>query len=142
MNVQYVLDTNTVSAAFWPEPPDGLIERLKASVGTAALPVPVWHELRYGCALLESGSGKRVALERFLHSVVLPHYPLLDYDRPAAEWHARERARLRKAGKTPPFIDGQIAAVAAIRGATLVTRNLSDFEHFQDLEIESWVPAP
>ena len=141
MNIRYVLDTNTVSAAFWTKPPNGLIEKLKACVGEAAIPVTVWHELRYGCALLESGSGKRVALEKFLHKVLLPHFPLLDYDRPAAEWHARERARLRKVGKTPTFVDGQIAAVAAIRGATLVTRSVSDFEHFLDLEIASWISS-
>ncbi|MBT3222087.1 MAG: type II toxin-antitoxin system VapC family toxin [Proteobacteria bacterium] len=139
MIVEYVLDTNSLSAATWPIPPEGLVEKLQQCVGKAAVPVPVWHELRYGCALLPLDSGKRRALERFLHEIVLPHYPLLDYDRPAAEWHARERTRLRLSGRTPPFVDGQIAAITAIRGAVLVTSNTADFQHFDELALENWI---
>ncbi len=31
-------------------------------------------------------------------------FPILNYGRTAAEWHARERVRLEAAGKTPSFI--------------------------------------
>ncbi len=34
---------------------------------------------------------------------MLASFPILEYDSAAAEWHAAERARLEKAGETPPF---------------------------------------
>jgi predicted nucleic acid-binding protein len=43
----------------------------------------------------------------------------------AAEWHAAERARLAALGKTPPFVDGQITAIAYANSLTLVTLNSS-----------------
>ena len=45
----------------------------------------------------------------------------------AADWHARERARLEATGTPPPLADGQIAAIAATNDLLLVTRNVEDF---------------
>jgi tRNA(fMet)-specific endonuclease VapC len=70
--------------------------------------------------------------------VVLTNLPILDYDRAAAEWHAHERARLVSAGRTPPFIDGQIAAIARVNDLILVTANKSDFGGFKGLRVECW----
>jgi len=56
----------------------------------------------------------------------------------AAKWHACERARLQSIGKTPPFVDGQIAAIAYVNNLILVTRNITDFDSFSDLQIQSW----
>ena len=64
---------------------------------------------------------------------------MLDYDREAADWHARERARLSAAGRTPPFVDGQIAAIAYVNDLILVTANVSDFENFRGLRVQNWV---
>lgn len=64
--------------------------------------------------------------------------PILDYDRAAAEWHAVERARLAAAGETPPFVDGQIAAIAFAKSLTLVTFNEADFRGFQGIDVTSW----
>ena len=63
---------------------------------------------------------------------------VLDYTNTAAEWHARERARLVARGQTPPILDGQIAAVAAVNDLTLVTFNVRDFNRFEGLRVESW----
>src|SRR5437867_3729685 len=63
---------------------------------------------------------------------------VLPYDQAAARWHAREQARLSRSGKPPPFVDGQIAAIAAIHRLVLVTRNFHDFSSFARLEVESW----
>jgi tRNA(fMet)-specific endonuclease VapC len=62
----------------------------------------------------------------------------LSYDDVAAEWHGRERARLEESGRTPPFVDGQIAAIAHTQSLTLVTANTKDFERFADLETADW----
>ncbi|MFM6074584.1 MAG: VapC toxin family PIN domain ribonuclease, partial [Dolichospermum sp.] len=52
--------------------------------------------------------------------------------------HAQERARLSKIGKTPAFIDGQIASIAFCNDLILVTNNMADFQDFEDLIIENW----
>ena len=78
-------------------------------------------------------------IERYVEEVVLERFEVVDYDRRAADWHARERARLAAVGTTPPFVDGQIAAIAAVNGLTLVTANTSDFAAFDDLDIERWL---
>jgi tRNA(fMet)-specific endonuclease VapC len=41
-------------------------------------------------------------------------------------------------GLTPPFIDGQIASIAAVNKLTLITFNTKDFKHFQDLSVVDW----
>jgi tRNA(fMet)-specific endonuclease VapC len=138
VTLRYLLDTNVISAAFRPAPPPKLLRKLKKHRDEMAIAAPVWHELRYGCALLPP-SRRREALETFLSEVVLPGYPILEYDRAAAEWHAVERARLEHAGRTPPLVDAQIAAVAAVRGLILVTDNAADFRTFSGVSIENWL---
>lgn len=91
----------------------------------------------FGCRRLPP-SRKREAIEVYLSQTVQRSFPILPYDEAAAEWHASERARLSTAGKTPPYIDGQIAAVAKVNGLVLVTANLPDFNVFTGLEIEDW----
>ncbi len=70
---------------------------------------------------------------------MLASFPILEYDSAAAEWHAAERARLEKAGETPPFVDGQIAAIASVNYLVLVTANEADFRRFNGLQVQSWV---
>jgi len=73
-----------------------------------------------------------------LDEVVLPAIPILGYDRAAAEWHARERARLVAKGETPSFADGQIAAIAHVFDLTVVTFNEMDFRRFAGLQVTRW----
>lgn len=51
---------------------------------------------------------------------------------------AKERARLVPRGATPPFADGQIAAIASVNELTLVTFNDADFRQFEGLRVLSW----
>ena len=134
----YLLDTNVVSEPLRPLPAASVMRRLRQYDREIAIPSPVWHELRFGCDRLPP-SRRRDAVERYLETVVLQSFPVLDYDREAADWHARERARLVAAGKTPPFVDSQIAAIASVNGLTLVTSNIDDFREFEELKVQSWV---
>lgn len=103
----------------------------------SAIAAPVLHELRFGCARLPP-SRRRVTLERYLEDVVLASFPVLEYGREAAEWHALERARLVAVGRPPPFTDGQIAAIAYVNDLIVATSNATDFNDFQGLRVESW----
>ena|SRR5688572_30173707 len=136
MALRFLLDTNVISAGLRPRPDEGLLKKLKnheREICTAAI---VWHELVYGAARLPEGQ-RRTLIEKYLDEVVLPSLPLLPYDANAAAWHADERARLEKKGKTPPFVDGMIAAVAKVNGLALITDNTSDYTGF-DLDVENW----
>ena len=97
----------------------------------------VWHEMLFGCLRLLH-SARRSTIEEYLKEVVAPSIPILPYDARAAGWHAAERARLSGIGRTPPFADGQIAAVASVNDLTLVTANLDDYAAFQDIRVEDW----
>ena len=77
-------------------------------------------------------SRRRDFLTDYLNMIYV-ELPILAYDTRAAEWHARERARLAATGRTPPFVDGQIAAIAAVNQLTLVSRNVRDFTIFDGL---------
>ena len=68
--------------------------------------------------------------------------PVLAYDEQAAQWHARERARLEKIGCSVPLRDSQIAAIAGIHDLIVVTANVSDFKPLAALEIENWLTEP
>ena len=135
--MRYLLDTNVVSEPLRPKPSPGVIRRLSEIDDEAAIGAPVWHELRFGCARLPP-SRRRERFEHYIDTVVLANFPILEYDREAADWHALERARLSALGRTPPFTDGQIAAIAHVNGLILVTGNGRDFEGFQGLRLEDW----
>lgn len=120
-------------------PDKAILDRLERHQGEIATSSITWHELRYGAAVAKSAR-KRALIEGYLREVVGPTLPVFAYDAPAAEVHAAERARLSRLGRTPPFADGQIAAIARINGLILVTRNVSDFRAFEGLEIENWGP--
>ena len=126
-----------VSEPLRPVPSSGIIRCLQKFDGVAAISAPVWHELCFGCARLIP-SLRRDLIDQYIHEVVLASFPVLDYDCEAAEWHALERARLESIGKTPPFVDGQIAAIAVVNNLVLVTSNAKDFENFKGLEVQSW----
>lgn len=136
MTPAFLLDTNVVSDPLRPEPNPLIMRRLREHEGEAAISALVWHELRYGCARLAS-SARKLAVERYLEEVVLRSFPILDYDQ-RADWHAGERARLVAVGKTPPFIDGQIAAIAFVNDLTLISSNQGDFAGFEGLRVRSW----
>lgn len=138
---RFLLDTSTVSAAIWREPDPGVLAQLSEHGGECAIGAPVWHELQFGTRRLPRGK-RRATLESFLEEVVRATLPILPYDERAAEWHGEERARLERAGRPAPFVDGQIAAIAVTSGIPLVTANPTDFKWFKGLLVLNWISAP
>lgn len=126
-----------MSSAISPRPDRNVLSRLRQRGHECAIASVVWDELTYGCARLETGRRKS-ELEAYLRDVVLKSFPVLPYDQAAATWHGVERARLERAGRPGPYIDGQIAAVARVHDLALVTANVRDFARFKDLKVEDW----
>jgi tRNA(fMet)-specific endonuclease VapC len=137
MALKYLLDTNILSEPLRTVPDARVMDNLRLQQHHICTTAMVWHELWYGAARLSPGA-RRTRIERYLHEVVLATLPLLPYDASAASWHAQERARLEKKGRTPPFVDGMIAAVAAVNKLVLVTHNLADYRGFADIDLVTW----
>lgn len=134
---RYLLDTNILSEPFKRDSNPSVLRKLQAERDRVCTAAPVWHELRFGCERLQP-SKRRRELEYYLKQVLKPSLTVLAYDSTASEWHANERARLSLMGRTPAFVDGQIASIAKTNGLVLVTRNMPDFDDFDDLDLENW----
>ncbi len=129
--MKYLLDTNILSECVKTVSSPSVMRRLETHQKETVTASPVWHELQYGCRRLPH-SRKREIIETFLNEVLRPNMIILPYDMRAATWHAFERERLSALGQTPSFVDGQIAAISAVNGLILVTRNTDDIA---DLDI-------
>ncbi len=135
--MRYLLDTNVLSEPARPTPNADILRKWRENVDQLCTGAPVWNELLYGCYRLPD-SKRRKRFERYLREILEPALVILPYDARAADWHAAERARLGTVGKTPPFVDGQIAAIARTRDLVLVTGNVRHFVGFDGLVIEDW----
>ncbi|OGO40885.1 MAG: twitching motility protein PilT [Chloroflexi bacterium RBG_16_58_14] len=137
MTLRYLLDTNVISEPLRAAPSPAVLEKLRLNEEFLAISAITWHELWFGCRRLPD-SARRSAIESFLLAVIAPAMPILPYDEGAAAWHAAERARLAAQGHTPPFADGQIAAIAHQHQLTLVTFNMADYQGFHEIPLEDW----
>jgi tRNA(fMet)-specific endonuclease VapC len=137
VTLSYLLDTNILSEPLVDKPNQHVLVMLARQQGTISTAAPVWHELVFGYHRLPA-SKKRRAIARYLQDVVAATMPVLPYDQAAATWHGEERARLIAKGRTPSFVDGQIAAIAKQNDLILVTRNARDFRMFAGLKVENW----
>ena len=135
--MKYLLDTNVLSEAVKTAPDMSVMEMFEKYQHEIVTAAPVWHELQFGCQRLPE-SRKRDIIASFLNDIVKRTLPILPYDDRAAEWHARERARLSLQGLTSSFVDGQIAAISVVNNLILVTRNIADFRYFLKLKTENW----
>ncbi len=135
--MKYLLDTNVLSEAVKTDPDHHVMSRFERHQGEMVTAAPVWHELQFGCQRMPQ-SRKRKIIISFLNDIVRRTMLILPYDDRAAEWHAKERARLSLEGETPSFGDGQIASIAKVNALILVTRNIHDFKPFSKLKVENW----
>lgn len=135
--LSYLLDSNILSEPSRPRPDGQVQSRLEAHRHEICTAAPILHEMHYGLARMPEGARKQ-QLIRYVYQVLRQPLTILPYDREAALWHAAERARLESRGRTPPYVDGQIAAIAKVNALTLVTRNTGDFDEFVDLKVQNW----
>jgi tRNA(fMet)-specific endonuclease VapC len=120
-----------------PQPNPKVLELLTQFTQEIAISAVTWHELWFGIEQLPP-SRKRQTLEQYLNELSASNLPILSYSPDAARWFAAERSRLIGIGLTPAYADGQIAAIAHVNHLTLVTRNRSDFQHFNGVILENW----
>ncbi len=133
---RYLLDTNTLSEIVTNRPNLNVVKKFKTHYYESATTSITLFEILKGAHCCKNLVRKNNIL-MFIEEVVLA-LPILPYTERVAYWHGIEHARLVSQGKTPPELDGQIAAIAKVNGLILVTRNVKDFINYQDLKIENW----
>ncbi len=136
MSLIYLLDTNIISEATKPYPNEQVTEKIRQYHSQIALSVFSVYELIKGAYQLPD-SRKRSRILKYIETT-LSQLPILLYTKEAAIWHGQETVRLQQLGKSPSFIDAQIASIAYSNQLILVTRNVSDFQYFSDLTVENW----
>jgi tRNA(fMet)-specific endonuclease VapC len=138
VSARFLLDSNAVREPLRPEPDARFLRKFQLHRGALAIAAPAWHEALFGLFRMPDGP-KKESVEDYLFHVLQPSVDLLPYDAEAARWHASERARLEGEGSPAPFADGQIAAVAARFGLTLVTHNERGFRRFNGITLVDWM---
>lgn len=89
-------------------------------------------ELKFGAENSENKEKNRETIDYFVSKfTIIPIFNSLDV-------YAIEKTRLRKKGFPLDDFDLLIGATAISNSLTLVTRNISDFERMEGIEMENW----
>ncbi|HEX7366457.1 MAG TPA: PIN domain-containing protein [Pelobium sp.] len=92
-------------------------------------------ELKYGVEKSTLKDRNRKTLETFQTKFdIIPIFPALDI-------YAKEKARLKTKGNILDDFDLLIGSTAIFNKLILVTKNISDFDRLDNIEIEDWTIA-
>jgi toxin FitB len=136
-----LLDTNVISEMMRPKPAPVVSKWLdqnpEEDLWTASV---VLAELLSGIDLMPVGR-KQSALRESIESMITEDFrgQILKFDLPAARHYGRILALRQKMGRPIREMDALIAATALANGATLATRNTSDFENCGVQLIDPWL---
>lgn len=92
-------------------------------------------ELKYGAENSDQIEKNRKTVDEFISLLtIIPIFTSLDI-------YAKEKSRLRKIGYLIDDFDLLIGATAIANDLTLITRNVSDFNRLEKIDIENWVES-
>jgi tRNA(fMet)-specific endonuclease VapC len=128
----FVLDTNTVIDYF--KGKGQVAARLLSfPPSEIGLPAIVAYEVWVGVLGSQNAERRQLQYEQFLATV-----EVLPFDAGMGRRAAELRLTLERGGEPIGPMDILIAATALERGATLVTRNIREFERVPGLRIANW----
>jgi predicted nucleic acid-binding protein len=135
-----ILDTNVVFELMRQEPAPQVAswvrDRDRRELRTTVITLA---EIRYGIARLPDGRRKQVLLAAADDIFSAFAEQVLPVDSAAAEHYAVIASSRERAGKPMAGFDALIAAVCRSQGATLATRNVSDFDGIGIEIIDPWL---
>ena len=125
-----IVDTHVISELLRPVPAKRVETWLSAQDGALMYFTTIGEaELRHGVAILPAGK-RRTGLNRAIEGILEEDFRdrILPFDRRAAGAYAAIAAERRTRGRPISQFDCQIAAIARAHGASVATRNTSDYE--------------
>ena len=135
----YVLDTNVLSAMMAPQPVPEVATWVSGQPAELLFTATVCQaEILSGLAIMSDG--RRLDLEAAARAMFAEDFEgrVLPFDADAAVAYADIFAARRRAGRPAATVDLMIAAVARARGASVVTRNVADFEECGVAIVNPW----
>ena len=135
-----ILDTNVISELSRHVPDPGVLAWLDSlEISEVATTAITAAELRYGVARLPEGHRKR-ELTVMIRGILSEDFygRILPFDERASARYADIVTGREKIGRPVGVADAQIAAICRDLGATLATRNTSDFEETGIELIDPW----
>lgn len=135
-----VLDTNILSELMRPEPErkiaDWIVRQPSGELYTAAM---CQAEILTGLAIMPSGR-RRADLEAAARAMFADDFAgrILPFDTEAASTYAEVFAARRTVGRPSGTIDLMLAAIARVHRASVVTRNVDDFEGVGVALVNPW----
>jgi len=130
--MKHLLDTNMVIYALKKVP--AVLAKLRGqSPDDLAISAVTLAELYFGACKSCQPEETRRKVEAFLRP-----WPVVDFDRAAAERYGETRCFLEKGGQPISERDLLIASIALSRGMTVVTRNTREFGRVPRLKVEDW----
>src|SRR5262249_14759641 len=134
-----VLDTNVISELNRPMPDPLVVDWLNGQ-NPADLATTVINEAEVlmGLALLPEGKRKAGLHCETLVLLKRLEFRVFPFDREAAQLYPLLVLQRRAVRLATEMADGQIAAIARVRGASIATRNIRDFEHTGVQLINPW----
>ena len=134
----YILDTNVISELRRTRPHPGVLEWLaQTPEDDLFITAVTFGELQAGVELTRRQDAEKAAAIEWWIDQLAESYAVL----PADEAIFREWARLMHRRSGELIEDALIAATARVRGMTVVTRNLRDFELFRVPTVNPFLPA-
>lgn len=135
-----LLDTNVVSALMRPEADPAVVDTLRPEAARDVFVASVvLVEIVYGIEILPAGA-RRDRLTRLASELLTERFAgrTIAMDDSIAWEAGRIRAERRALGRADDLADDIVAATARVRGLTLVTRNVKDFEGLGLRLLDPW----
>jgi toxin FitB len=142
MSVRFLLDTSVLSQLMQPRPSEAVLtwlaQQTPESLYTTTITVA---EIRASLLLMPSGE-RQLALQQAVEAMFEQDFAgrVWTFDESATAQYASVKAVRQRLGRPISHVDAQIAAIAIVHDATLVTRHLADFAQVNGLsQLNPWM---
>jgi tRNA(fMet)-specific endonuclease VapC len=128
---QYLLDTNI--CIYYLKGLYDLDKKFKAvKIENCFISEITLAELKFGVENSKNPEKNQKALDSFLTGIqIIPIFEAIDT-------YAKEKARLRKSGKTVDDFDLLIGCTAVAFDLTMVTNNTNHFQNIKNIKLDNW----